>query len=526
MKVYPIDIYEEFSNGDSFKQTIGTRGIAEQGKINERFFIGDQWYGANCGNDRPLVRHNVIRRIGNYKMSNILATPVNVAFSAEGIPTIDYERSELTFDENVTDEREINYICDTFKNYYKTTAERVKLNELSEKILRTAYIWGSAVLYTYWEPSVTTGLFADSLKKEKISGDICCEALHINDIVFADPYTDNLQEQEYIIISSSKDVNTVLREARLYGANLKTLSQIEALAEDGKVTVYTKLYKEYKKDQSFTVKCIKTTENNIVRNVFDTGLSIYPLSIFSWEKRNNLIYGESEITYIIPNQIAINRMITANVWSKMTMGMPIMLVNGDTVSEKITNDPGQIIKIYGSNEDVASAVKYITPPSLSDDFDSSINTLIENTLGQNGANEVALGDTEANNASALATMQNAALMPLNIIKNRYYAFIEDVARIWCSFWLEFYGNRPLKVKGKSGIEYAEFDAKRYKDLAINVTVEVSNKNLYSEKEQTNLLLTLFDKGIIDREALIKRLPSGAVPDKNELLYTEITEEEE
>ena len=79
-------IYQEYSEGISYKSAIGNRGLFEQNRINERFFIGDQWYGAKCGNERPLVRHNVIKRIGDYKMSQVLSSPIAVKFSADGIP--------------------------------------------------------------------------------------------------------------------------------------------------------------------------------------------------------------------------------------------------------------------------------------------------------------------------------------------------------------------------------------------------------------------------------------------------------
>ena len=215
-------------------------------------------------------------------------------------------------------------------------------------------------------------------------------------------------------------------------------------------------------------------------------------------------------------------MITANVWASMTAGMPIMLVNGDTVTEKITNDPGQVIKVYGTNEDVEGAVKYISPPSFAKDFDSSINTLIENTLAQSGANEVALGDSKAENAAALAAMRDAALMPLEIAKNRFYVFIEDTARIWADFWVTHYGKRSLKYEDKTGRYYIPFDAKRYKDIAISASIDVAAASGYSERERVNILLTLFDKGIINRIQLLNRLPDGTVADIKSLL-TEQTE---
>ena len=78
----PERIFSEYEAGRTFKAGLGRHGLYEQGKINERFYVGDQWYGARCGNDRPLVRHNVIKRIADYKMAVITANPVTVNYTA------------------------------------------------------------------------------------------------------------------------------------------------------------------------------------------------------------------------------------------------------------------------------------------------------------------------------------------------------------------------------------------------------------------------------------------------------------
>ncbi|MBQ3052301.1 MAG: hypothetical protein IJD55_01220 [Clostridia bacterium] len=519
MKNLPKIVFKEYLDGINFKIALGNKGLFEQNKINERFYIGDQWHGAKCGNDRPLVRHNVIKRIGDYKMSQVLNTPISVKFSADGVPT-DFDNNVYT---EINDynyptglEREdINLLMSVLGDYFNTTAERVNLDALKEKALKNAYITGSSVLYTYWDSSVPTGLFADKNKKIHIKGDIGCEVLDIEDVVFGDPYCENVQNQPYIIISSRKEADEVLRQARLYGADIKTLDLISQSAEDGKINLITKLFKSYKPDGSFTVKGIKITENAIVRGEFDTGLSLYPITVFCWETRNNSAYGDSEITYLIPNQIAINRMITANVWSAMSNGMPIMLVNGDTVTENITNDPGQIIKVFGSNEDVAGAVKYVSPPSFMKDFDESINSLINNTLTQSGANEVALGDSKAENATALAAMRDAALMPLKSVKRRFYNFIEELSRIWADFWITYYGVREIKLSDSSG--YINFNGERYKNLIISARVDIGNSTEYNERECLSTLMTLYEKGIIDRKQLLIRMPKGVIPDIDGLL---------
>ena len=512
MKLMPNQIFNEFSEGNQFKASIGSRGIFEQSKINERFFIGDQWYGANCGSDRPLVRHNVIKRIGDYKMSQILNAKLDMKFSAEGIPT-ENSTAPAEFSGELTDS-EVGFVMESLSNYFKVSGERVNLESLSSLIVRNAYISGTSLLYTYWDSEIPSGTYADDRKTVKIKGDICCELLKIEDIVFGDPYCTVLQNQPYIIISASKPLEEVLRESRLYGASLSALALIEESADNGKVTVLTKLYKAFDTDGTYKIMCTKVTRNAVVREEFSTGLRLYPIAEFKWENKNNCAYGESEITYLIPNQIAINRLITANVWGALSTGLPIMLVNGDTVSEKITNDPGQIIKIYGSNEDVAGAVKYVTPPNCIKDFDDTVNSLINNTLTQSGANEVALGDSRADNATALMTMRDAALMPLQIIKNRYYGFLEQLARIWADFWVTHYGKRPIKITKNGKINYIPFDGERYRGLVINATVDVSHDVTYTDKEQLDILLTLFDKGVITKAELLSRIPKGMVPDLN------------
>lgn len=505
MNSRPTEIFGEYQKGCEYKSSIGSKGLFEQTKINGRFYIGDQWYGANCGTDRPLVRHNVIKRIGDYKMSQILQGKTSMLFSAEGIPTTEY--TEITNYCGALSEGEINSVMASLTDYYSVTCERVNFDALSSTALKNAYISGTSLLYTYWNPSLNTGTFADKKCQLPIKGDISCEILKIEDVVFGDPYCEDIQNQPYIIISAKKNTESVLREAKLYGADASTLIAIEESSQNGKVQVLTKLYKDY---GSMQIKGIKVTQNATVRPEFSTELSLYPLAQLKWDSRQGSAYGESEITYLIPNQIAINRLITANVWSTLSTGLPIMLVNGDTVNEKITTDPGQIIKIYGSNEDVAGAVKYVTPPSYIKEFDDSINTLINNTLTQSGANEVALGDSRADNATALITMRDAALMPLQIVKNRYYIFLEDVARIWADFWISHYGKRQLKI-AKGGIySYIPFDGERYRSLIINTKIEVNRDVDYTQKEQLSTLLTLFDKGIITKAELLERIPDGMV----------------
>ena len=84
MNISPENIFLEYEAARRYKASLGKHGLFEQNRINERFYVGDQWHGAAVGKERPLVSHNIIKRIGDYKIAELLATPISVKYSAEG----------------------------------------------------------------------------------------------------------------------------------------------------------------------------------------------------------------------------------------------------------------------------------------------------------------------------------------------------------------------------------------------------------------------------------------------------------
>ncbi len=515
----PAGIFNEYLEGVNYKSALGSKGIYEQTDINERFYIGDQWYGAECGNKRPLVRHNIIKRIGEYKLSQILDTRVAFDFGVNGVTSpisgktanLKKRASGFKYTGDLSND-EIIALCEALKKYFTVTSKRLNFDNLCSKALRNSYISGTGIIYTYWDSDVKTGI---QKGYTPVNGDIKCEVLSVKDVYFAKPYEQNTEAQPFIIISSVRDREDVLNEAAKYGADEFTLNTIKNSGEEN-ITVLTKLFKVKNELGEETVMCIKVTEKTTVRSAFDTKLKRYPIAVFRFEERNNSVYGESEVTYVIPNQIAINRMITANVWSAVISGMPMMVVNGDTVTSDITNEPGQIIKIFGSNEDVEGAIKYITPPDITKSFSDGVNTLIENTLTQCGANEIALGDSPADNMGALKIMRNAATMPLDIIKNRYCAFLSEIALIWVDFWITQYGNRKIRISDENGVWYLPFNSERYSNLQFICDVYKTEEKEFTSKDSINLLTSLLEKGIISKEEYLERLPTGLIPNADKL----------
>lgn len=542
VKKKPNEIFDEYKNGDEYKASIGSRGIVEQSKVNERFYVGDQWHGVQAGNTRPLVRRNIIKRIGEYKVSAVCAAPVTVNYSADGIPDTEemQEREENLKNElmqgkvmqgKVTDE-EVNVIMNMLTEYNKATAERVKFGEKTTELTKSSYISGTAFLYTYWDDTVETGLFADDDKTTAITGDINCEVLNVVNVILGDPNCKEIQKQPYIIVSQRKPLSEVMHEAEKNGKNTKEIATDDASAtynagdwgtsepeNNKRVTVLTKFWKEYDKETGkYHIKAIKVTEKAVIRDEWDLKIRLYPFASLTWIPRYSSGYGDSEITYLIPNQIAINRALSATVWSAMLTGMPKMIVNTDLVHEPVTNDPGQIINIAASNDyDVQKAIAYLNPPQFAGQLHNTVNDIANNTLTDSGANDAALGNIRPDNASAIIVMREAALQPMQMYQNAYYACIEDIARIWADFWLNMYGNRPLKIVSATGTQYVPFDAERYKNLVVNARVDVGASTLWGESVVISTLNNLLQAGIITPLQFLERVPKGIIPDVTGLI---------
>ncbi len=597
----PKEIFESYEKIRNFKSSLGSRGIYEQAKMNERFFIGDQWNGVNTGKDRPLVRNNVIKRIGDLKLSAI-NNPVSVNFSADGIPdTIElknkvlsikkelprnpellnfYENNGSFFKDYYADNsllnnkssslnkipfnnssydnscnnssdnsrynscfnnsppnnftfnnsnaltnsfnnsfkkmdytEEVNLIMSAMSDYYNSTTERLNYDKIREQAIINAYISGTGIIYTYWDNNIDTGLYLNKERTKSIKGDIAIESLDIENVYFGDSTLDDVQSQPFIIIAQKLPIEKISAVARENGIIFTPAADD---SEEEKATVLTKLYKE-KTENGITVMGVKCTKDGIIKPTWDLGISLYPLAKFTFLRRKNCPYGESEITYLIPNQIAINRMLTASCWSTMISGMPIMLVNNDIVRQNISNDPGQIIRISGDSQDMASAIKYVSPPSFSSNFDNSVLSLSSATLNMAGANDAALGNIVPDNASAIIAVREAAMLPIQSHQNAYYRFSEEIARIWAEFWVQKYGNRSLKITDENGTWYMPFNAEKYKNLLINARVDVGASTVIGEAQSLQTLDNLFDRGILNTKQYLKRLPAGTVPDVTSLL---------
>lgn len=527
-------IQKEYACGMQYKQGLGKYGMFRQNQINERFYLGDQWHGAGCGDDRPLVRQNVIKRIADYKMAIVGADPIAVTYSAEGVADTPDVRRQIqrwkSGEQQACDENmHMSRMAEALSDHFAVTADRVKFDHLKQKVMLDAYITGTGILYTYWDDRLETGLYADHSRRQPIRGDIMSEVLHIDNVFLGDPTVEELQQQPHILIAQKQAVERLQATAKRYGGNGWQRIRADAETEAGEVTeqkatVITRFWKQWDENGVCSVWGMQVCGKAVIRPAWCLGIRLYPLAAFCWGARHGCGYGESEIVHLIPNQIAINRMLTASVWSMMMTGMPIMVVNGDVVTQPITNDPGQIIPVYGSGEDVERAIRYVDPPAYSSQFDAGISTLISDTLSQAGVSGVMLGEIQPNNAAAILAVREASVKPMQLIRNRFFTFCEEVARIWAEFFVGMYGQRPIKLHIAGGNRYCDFDGDSCRNVLFSVRVDVEDSVVGDQSTTLQILNKLLDEGVITAQQYVSRLPEGCIPKQRRLLQ-ELQEKE-
>ena len=549
IKLKSKTIWSEYEAGQQYKNGIGDKGIHDQSRINERFFVGDQWHGVNAGNEKPLTRRNIIKRIGEYKMSTIGSAPIAVNYSAEGVPdTTDInERAAVKqqmfageIPQGDVSDVEISVVMNALTDYFKITAERLKYDDKKDQLLRNAYISGTGILYTYWDSSIRTGLYADEGRTMAIKGDIACEVLDIENVVFGDPNNEEVESQPYIIIARRLDIEAVRREAEKYGMPTEDIVPDGANGyyrnagdrgedepvDSKRVTVLTKLYKKYDDEGNCTVWGKTVTEKAVIRPEWNLLIHRYPIAKFVWERRRSCAYGDSEITYQIPNQIALNQAHSISVWAMQNTGMPKTIINGDLIPDGISNDPAEVVKIYGSAEDMMSAIRYVAPPNYGAAFINFTDAFAQNVLMDNGANDAALGNFRPDNATAIVQAREAAMAPMQIYQNRFYSANEDVARIWADFWITMYGKRSIKINDNGITRYMVFDAERYKDLVITARIDVGASTLWSEAVSIANLGNLLTSQLISFTEYLERIPKGLIPNVSGLINSRKQQEQQ
>lgn len=494
------DLYEI---GLNYKRKIDLFTIVDK---NMRFYSDDQWRGV-VSNGLPTPQYNVVSRIIDYKVSQVMDNQVKMQFSVQGI-------DEETENEN---EQQLQKVAEIMSLYSETTWERVKMDAMNEDGLLDASLSGDMISFWYWDESIDAG--------NGVKGDVNGELIDNVNYFPGNPNDPRVQSQPYIILAFRRLVEEVKAEARANGVSEQDIALISEdtdytnqagdsakieLDEAGKTIVLLELRK--KNGRVFAKKVCRSVT---VREEWDTELKYYPVALMNWKKRKNSCHGTPEANGIIPNQKYINKQAALLQLNAMfnAIGKPIY------DKTRIASWSTQVGTAVGVNGDIQGAAGFINPGNASPDAYKMLEFSIQNTKEMQGANETALGDTSVTKTAAgIIALQKAAAVPMMTIKRRFYQYIEDVALIWMDFWTSKYiVPRRLTINENGLTKVEELTLTDYRDVAFRQKIDIGPSNQWSEITTIQTLDNMHDKGILDNVQYVGRLPKGIIPRQQELV---------
>lgn len=504
-------VWKQFSKGLEFNQRID---LADTVKVNENFFIGKQWEGVQA-NGLPTPTSNMLKQIVLHQVANV--TSDNITMRA--IPL-----------KAAANNKELELKTEIVSNEFEALFERNRLVTLLREKMRNAAVDGDGCLYTYWDADIDMG--------DGIKGDICTEIIENTRVIFGNPNDRRPQKQPYIIIWKRRPVKEVKAYAKENGVDEDVVACIKADDDDNGSLMdsysnnnCTLLLRLRKDRETGTIWACECTRDAVVREEWDLGIRLYPITWLNWDYIQDSYHGQALITGLIPNQQFVNKALAMSMMSLMMSAFPKVIYDKTRVT-KWTNQVGAQIGVNGGVDGIA---KVIEPAQISPQVFQYIESVVEMTQSLTGATAAALGNTRPDNTSAIIALQKAASIPAEITKQNLYQCIEDLGRIYIEFMAEYYGKRNIDVAAdKAGllispeaIEFAgmeadaditvEFDFNALKSTPMRLKLDVGASSYWSEIASMQTLEGLIQNGLIDVVDFLERVPDGYISKRQELL---------
>lgn len=492
-------ISKEFAAGQQYKTAIGLYDTYAQ---NEAFYVGNQWEGVDADDlDKPMI--NFLRRVVSMHIAKVVSTDWGVRFKA------------------FEDTPENDNISRMLSDQVDQVIERLDLKAMARLAQRNECVDGDACVYFDFDADAESGM--------GVPGMITAELLENINVYFGNKYNRDVQKQPYIILHQRRFLEDVRDEARENGvteSEVETIKgdsdehQMETDAPNDLVTVLIKLWKE-----QGTVHAIKATRDRIIRKEWDTGLKLYPIAWSSWETLKSSYHGQAMLTGLIPNQIAMNKAWAGVLWQIQKTGFAQPVVNTNAIPDW-DGAPGQMIEARGPVSNVRDAVMYLEAAPVPVSVINAMDSLMSTTRDCMGASDATMGDVNPDNASAIIALQQADEQPLELRKQAFHSFVEDMCRIIADIMRARYGKRQVMMSTTYTDEYGQektetqlqkFDFSTLDELQMTMRVDVGASSLYSEQLQVQTASNLFTTGIIDDPAklaiYLKIMPEKYIPSR-------------
>jgi hypothetical protein len=279
-----------------------------------------------------------------------------------------------------------------------------------------------------------------------------------------------------------------------------------------------------------TIWARRSTRGVVIREDWDTGLHRYPVASMQWTPRKNSCHGESEATELIPNNIAINKLMATMILWTMLMAWPKAIYDRNRI-DTWSNDITKAIPVDG---DVSGAAQFLQPQGLPAQVQNLFELLVQTTKDMAGANETALGDNSiTKTAAGIIALQKASALPLSTNKRRFAQYKEDIGLIWMDFWLTKYNvSRMLTIKRtnpdtkQTEVVQIPFDGSQYGQAAFSLKIDIGASTQYSDIQAIQSLDNWLSGKFITFKQYLERIQQFHIVPDVEGLLDEVEQQEQ
>ena len=483
----------QYEAGKNYKRRIALYRTVRE---NERFYRGDQWYMMESGNlPRPVF--NVIKRVVDYLVCSVVPEKIDISYANANMP---YLKDTEIFQKT----------CKMLTANARYRWEKSKMDSKLYKAAFDAALSGDGVIYCYWKN--------DENGDGNYVGDIQTDIVDNVNVFVADVNKNDIQSQDYIILSGRASVLSLRREAKENGVPDKEITKIVAdKADDSERSgdyAFAELEGQDEEKATYLIKfwredgvvCFEKSTRNCVINRVRTPCTLYPVAYFNWQPVKNSFHGASAVSSMIANQKYINRAY-AMVMKHMSDTAFSKVIYDKSKIPEWSNEVGEAIAAVGA-ANVSDAVSVLGVGKLQDDYLDFLNTVVSSTKEMNGATETALGNVNPQNTSAILAIQAASQIPLKLIRSALYQCVEDLANIWADMVLSYFAEGRLiqMLDEKGGHVYAEgFCTDARGSVGTHAVILVSDANAYNSAIVVSILDKLLDRGYITVEEYLERI---------------------
>lgn len=489
---------------------LSDNGLYEDVEQFENFYIGRQWEGVLAPDlEKPVL--NFTHRVVSYCISMLVADDVGVSLSPF----------------RMTPKREA--MCRVLSGEVTRVIERSRLKTEAREALRACAVDGDTCIWFYLDEEQSRG--------EAARGEIACELIENTKVIFGNPYNHRVEAQPYILLVKRRQVQEARDLAQKEGVTGEALENIKPDSEssygdldsqaDDLVTCIIKLWKE--EDGAHWKEVCRGAE---IRKERNTGYGRYNIAWMPWETVRGSYHGHGIMEGMIPNQIFVNKLWAMMMVQVKKMAFPKILYNSNLI-KRWDNRIGDAIGVAGDVD------KAIAQNLRGGDFSAQAMELVEKTISYTkdylGANDVALGNVNPDNAAAIIATSKASSAPLELQRLSYFQLMEDCVRICMEIMRCDYGQRTVTVSGEDAMalgllgdlvepgqvpEHVEtvIDFSQLDLSEMELNVEVGTSSYWSEIAQQQSADNLLKAGIIkDAVDYVERIPDKWIRDKAGLL---------